>query len=54
MAPPEKKKPTAAVHLIAGGGAGLCEALACHPLGTFLQFTPYPTMYPFYMTEEEN
>ena len=57
MAPPEKKKPTAAVHLIgmlthrfkylwrilninyllltAGGGAGLCEALACHPLGIF-------------------
>ncbi|PUU84022.1 mitochondrial carrier domain-containing protein [Tuber borchii] len=29
-----KKKPTAAVHLIAGGGAGLCEALACHPLDT--------------------
>ncbi|KAF8466615.1 mitochondrial carrier domain-containing protein [Kalaharituber pfeilii] len=35
MAPAgEKKKPTAAVHLIAGGGAGLCEALACHPLDT--------------------
>ncbi|KAL7271797.1 Mitochondrial succinate-fumarate transporter [Rhizina undulata] len=31
---PEKKKPTAATHLIAGGGAGLCEALACHPLDT--------------------
>lgn len=34
MAQTEKKKPTAAVHLIAGGGAGLCEALACHPLDT--------------------
>ncbi|KAF8455389.1 mitochondrial carrier domain-containing protein [Terfezia claveryi] len=34
MTLPEKKKPTAAVHLIAGGGAGLCEALACHPLDT--------------------
>jgi len=29
-----RKKPTAATHLIAGGGAGLCEALACHPLDT--------------------
>ena len=29
-----RKKATTAVHLIAGGGAGLCEALACHPLDT--------------------
>ncbi|KAH8153113.1 uncharacterized protein LAJ45_02700 [Morchella importuna] len=30
----QKKRPTMAVTLIAGGGAGLCEALACHPLDT--------------------
>jgi len=30
----EKKKPSGAVHLIAGGTAGFCEALACHPLDT--------------------
>ncbi|KAG5978955.1 Mitochondrial succinate-fumarate transporter, partial [Claviceps lovelessii] len=29
-----KKPPTAAVNLIAGGGAGMMEALACHPLDT--------------------
>ncbi|KAK9476729.1 mitochondrial carrier domain-containing protein [Lipomyces japonicus] len=32
--PEKKKKPTAAVNLIAGGTAGLCEALSCHPLDT--------------------
>jgi solute carrier family 25 citrate transporter 1 len=31
---PERKKPTPAVNLIAGGGAGMMEALACHPLDT--------------------
>ncbi|KAI5289058.1 hypothetical protein KEM55_008911 [Ascosphaera atra] len=31
----ENKKPaSAAVNLIAGGGAGMMEALACHPLDT--------------------
>ncbi|KAG8414594.1 Mitochondrial succinate-fumarate transporter [Metarhizium acridum] len=30
-----RKPPTAAVNLIAGGGAGMMEALVCHPLGTF-------------------
>ncbi|KAK6543830.1 hypothetical protein TWF694_000558 [Orbilia ellipsospora] len=30
----ERPKATTAVHLIAGGGAGLCEALTCHPLDT--------------------
>ncbi|KAL3964948.1 hypothetical protein ACCO45_001952 [Purpureocillium lilacinum] len=29
-----KKPPTAAVNLIAGGGAGMMEALVCHPLDT--------------------
>ncbi|KAF3938269.1 Mitoferrin [Dactylella cylindrospora] len=29
-----RPKATTAVHLIAGGGAGLCEALTCHPLDT--------------------
>lgn len=30
-----KKGPAgAAVNLIAGGGAGMMEALACHPLGS--------------------
>jgi solute carrier family 25 citrate transporter 1 len=29
-----RKKPTPAVNLIAGGGAGMMEALACHPLDT--------------------
>lgn len=29
-----KKKTSAPVHLVAGGTAGLCEALACHPLDT--------------------
>ncbi|KAI2613235.1 mitochondrial carrier [Hypoxylon sp. NC1633] len=29
-----KAPPTAAVNLIAGGGAGMMEALACHPLDT--------------------
>ncbi|GAO13088.1 uncharacterized protein UV8b_03466 [Ustilaginoidea virens] len=29
-----RKPPTAAVNLIAGGGAGMMEALACHPLDT--------------------
>jgi solute carrier family 25 citrate transporter 1 len=29
-----KQPPTAAVNLIAGGGAGMMEALACHPLDT--------------------
>lgn len=28
-----KKPPSAAVNLIAGGAAGMMEALACHPLG---------------------
>ena len=27
------KAPSAATNLIAGGGAGMMEALACHPLG---------------------
>lgn len=32
---PNGKKPaSAATNLIAGGGAGMMEALACHPLGT--------------------
>ena len=29
---PEERTPLA-IHFIAGGAAGLCEALACHPLG---------------------
>lgn len=29
-----KKKTSSPVHLVAGGTAGLCEALACHPLDT--------------------
>ncbi|KNA97908.1 hypothetical protein FOXG_02391 [Fusarium oxysporum f. sp. lycopersici 4287] len=29
----KKQPPSAAVNLIAGGGAGMMEALACHPLG---------------------
>ena len=29
-----KKPASAATNLIAGGGAGMMEALACHPLGT--------------------
>ncbi|EQL02856.1 succinate/fumarate mitochondrial transporter [Ophiocordyceps sinensis CO18] len=29
-----RKPPTAATNLIAGGGAGMMEALACHPLDT--------------------
>ena len=28
-----KKPPSAATNLIAGGGAGMMEALVCHPLG---------------------
>lgn len=31
-----KPRTSAAVNLIAGGGAGMMEALACHPLGTVL------------------
>ncbi|KAK8159163.1 mitochondrial uncoupling protein 2 [Phyllosticta citrichinensis] len=31
---PNGKKPSAATNLIAGGGAGMMEALACHPLDT--------------------
>jgi hypothetical protein len=30
----EEKTPLA-IHFIAGGAAGLCEALACHPLGNY-------------------
>lgn len=30
----DKKKTSSPVHLVAGGTAGLCEALACHPLDT--------------------
>ena len=30
----DKKKTAGPVHLVAGGVAGLCEALACHPLDT--------------------
>ncbi|PHH64745.1 hypothetical protein CDD81_4007 [Ophiocordyceps australis] len=30
----DKKPPTVAVNLIAGGGAGMMEALVCHPLDT--------------------
>ena len=26
-----------AIHFIAGGTAGMCEALACHPLGMFVE-----------------
>lgn len=32
----KRKPPTPAVNLIAGGGAGMMEALACHPLGKLL------------------
>ncbi|KAK9460132.1 mitochondrial carrier domain-containing protein [Lipomyces oligophaga] len=34
MAPRDRKKQPAAINLIAGGTAGLCEALSCHPLDT--------------------
>ncbi|KAK9451349.1 mitochondrial carrier domain-containing protein [Limtongia smithiae] len=34
MAPRERKKTTAVINLLAGGTAGLCEALSCHPLDT--------------------
>ncbi|KAI5848320.1 mitochondrial carrier domain-containing protein [Tricharina praecox] len=34
MGDKQKKPATMATHLIAGGGAGMCEALACHPLDT--------------------
>jgi hypothetical protein len=30
------EKTPLAIHFIAGGAAGLCEALACHPLGMFI------------------
>lgn len=30
----QKKKKNLAIHLMAGGVAGCCEALACHPLDT--------------------
>jgi hypothetical protein len=30
----QKKKTPIGVHLLAGGGAGMAEALACHPLDT--------------------
>ncbi|ORY90151.1 mitochondrial carrier domain-containing protein [Leucosporidium creatinivorum] len=33
-APEQKKKTPIGVHLLAGGGAGLSEALVCHPLDT--------------------
>ncbi|OLL22462.1 Succinate/fumarate mitochondrial transporter [Neolecta irregularis DAH-3] len=29
-----QRKPTLVIHLVAGGAAGLCEAMACHPLDT--------------------
>ena len=29
-----QEKTPLAIHFLAGGTAGLCEALACHPLGT--------------------
>jgi len=32
--PAGKKPASAATNLIAGGGAGMMEALACHPLDT--------------------
>jgi len=31
------EKTPLAIHFIAGGAAGLCEALACHPLGTTIK-----------------
>ncbi|KAK9382974.1 mitochondrial carrier domain-containing protein [Kockiozyma suomiensis] len=34
MPPRDKKKTTPAINLLAGGTAGLCEALSCHPLDT--------------------
>ena len=33
MAKNAPEKTPLAIHFIAGGAAGLCEALACHPLG---------------------
>lgn len=33
--PAGKKPASAATNLMAGGGAGMMEALACHPLGKF-------------------
>lgn len=30
----KKKSKNLAIHLVAGGVAGCCEALACHPLDT--------------------
>jgi hypothetical protein len=32
------EKTPLAIHFIAGGTAGLCEALACHPLGIPTEF----------------
>jgi hypothetical protein len=34
MSKASDKKTAGPVHLVAGGVAGLCEALACHPLDT--------------------
>jgi solute carrier family 25 citrate transporter 1 len=31
---PKKNEKTFSTHLIAGGAAGFCEALSCHPLDT--------------------
>ena len=31
------EKTPLAIHFLAGGAAGLCEALACHPLGIVLR-----------------
>lgn len=32
--PPKKPQKNLAMHLLAGGVAGCCEAVACHPLDT--------------------
>ncbi|OAR01799.1 hypothetical protein LLEC1_05640 [Akanthomyces lecanii] len=39
----KRKPPTAAVNLIAGGSAGMMEALVCHPLGKFPQAQERPS-----------
>lgn len=39
----QKKKTPIGVHLLAGGGAGMAEALACHPLDTIKVRPPLPS-----------
>lgn len=50
----QKKKTPIGVHLLAGGGAGMAEALACHPLDTIKVSKPHSCECPPFKGESSS